>query len=132
MKLPRHYPVNSISSTHVCLKESRRSSRVSRQVCFCLYFNCVGNDSYLAHVAWLCCSLLYFLRKFDDEGWRVIEQLLSVISKVTDAEITELKTQLDAMCKPLPKKDADKDDGAEQLCDCTFTLVYVYRLQFGR
>jgi hypothetical protein len=64
------------------------------------------------------------IRKFDDEGWKEIKEHLSVISKVTDAEISELKTQLEAMCKPLPKKDADEDDGAEQLCDCTFTLAY--------
>ena len=67
---------------------------------------------------------LMSIRKLDDEGWKEIKQNQSVISKVTDIEITELKTQLEAMCTPLPKKDADEDDDAEQLLDCTLTLAY--------
>lgn len=82
-----------------------------------------GNDAYLSHVGSLCCSLMA-LRKFSDDHWKEIKQHLALISSVTDAEISKLKTDLEAMCKPLPKKDADDDDGAEQLCDCTFTLAY--------
>lgn len=63
------------------------------------------------------------IRKFDADGWKEIKNHLAVISAVTEAEIKELMTQLEAMCKPLPKKEDDDSEG-EQLCDCTFTLAY--------
>ncbi|KAJ3393680.1 translational elongation factor EF-1 alpha [Lobulomyces angularis] len=81
-------------------------------------------DTYLRSVASLCCSLMS-IRKFDEADWVEISEHLSVISKkVTPEAITKLKEECEAMCKPLPKKDDDADDGAEMLCDCTFTLAY--------
>lgn len=83
-----------------------------------------GNDVYLKHVAALCCSLMS-IRKFEDEHWVEIKEHLAVLdTKVDAAKIAELSKECEAMCKPLPKKDEDDDDAAEQLCDCTFTLAY--------
>ncbi len=65
------------------------------------------NDSYLSHVASLCVSLVN-IRKDDDGGWKEIKEHLTVISKVNNAETTELMTQLEAMCKPLPMNDPDE------------------------
>jgi hypothetical protein len=81
----------------------------SSQVCSCSLM-ILGNDSYLSHVAWLCVSLVN-IRKDDDGGWKEIKEHLSVISKVNFAEITELKTQLEAMSKPLPMNDPDENFG---------------------
>ncbi|KAJ3318655.1 translational elongation factor EF-1 alpha [Boothiomyces sp. JEL0866] len=83
-----------------------------------------GADSYLSHVANLCCSLMT-VRKFNKSHWKEIEEHLAVIDKQKAAAcIDKLKTECEAMAKPLPGKDEEDDDPALELCNCQFTLAY--------
>jgi elongation factor 3 len=82
------------------------------------------SDNFIAHVAHLCCSLMA-IRKFEEESWTEIEKLLAVLDAAkAKTTISELRKECEAMVKPLPIKDDDDDDTAEELCNCRFTLAY--------
>jgi elongation factor 3 len=86
-------------------------------------FNAPEADSYLSHVASLCCSLMA-VRKFDKGHWKEIEQHLAIVNKEKAAfQIDKIRAECEAMAKPLPSKDELEDDG-EDLCNCQFTLAY--------
>ena len=81
-------------------------------------------DVYLDHVASLACSLMS-IRKFGKESWKEIEEHLAVIDKSkASANIDAMRKECEAMAKPLPAKDEDSEDPAEELCNCQFTLAY--------
>jgi elongation factor 3 len=86
-------------------------------------FSATDAESYLSHVANLCCSLMA-VRGFDKKHWKEIEQHLAIINKEkAAASIDKLRQECEAMAKPLPSKDELEDDG-EDLCNCQFTLAY--------
>ena len=80
-------------------------------------------DEYLAHVAHLCCSLMH-VRKFDVRHWKEIQEHLAVVNEEqAKSSIAAIRSECEAMAKPLPGKD-DVDDDGEDLCNCDFTLAY--------
>jgi elongation factor 3 len=81
-------------------------------------------EDYLSHIAYLCCSLMA-IRKFGKPAWKEIETALGLVdaAKAT-ACIDKLRTECQAMSKPLPRKDEEIEDPALELCNCTFTLAY--------
>ena len=80
-------------------------------------------DAYLAHVAHLCCSLMH-VRKFDVRHWKEIQEHLAVVNaEQAKTHINAIRSECEAMAKPLPGKD-DVDDDGEDLCNCDFTLAY--------
>ena len=85
----------------------------------------VGKDceEYLSHVAHLCCSLMH-VRKFDVRHWKEIQEHLAVVDEeLAKKHISAIRSECEAMAKPLPGKDEADDDG-EDLCNCDFTLAY--------
>lgn len=81
-------------------------------------------ESYLNHVASICCSLMA-IRKFGKPAWKEVETALAAVNNVKAAEcIDKLRTECQAMSKPLPRKDEELEDPALELCNCTFTLAY--------
>ena len=83
-----------------------------------------GSEMYISSVASLCCSLMS-IRRFGKDTWKEVEDHLAVLDKAkAAANISKLREACAAMVKPLPAKDEDAEDPAEQLCDCAFTLAY--------
>jgi elongation factor 3 len=78
----------------------------------------------LAHIAHLSSSLMN-LAKFQNEWDEVAKYLSVVLSNAPKAETTtnELKVACKEMVKITILADED-DDGAEELCNCQFTLAY--------
>jgi elongation factor 3 len=79
----------------------------------------------LSYIADMCCSLMR-LHKFDSSEWEgEIAKYLAVITDANSAKTTveQLRAECREMVKVAPPKDED-DDGAEELCNCTFTLAY--------
>ena len=75
------------------------------------------------HIAHMACSLMS-IHKFDKNSWKEIQNALGLINKDRAAAcIDSVRTELQAMAKPLPPKD-EIDDPALELCSCTFTLAY--------
>ncbi|KAJ3411657.1 translational elongation factor EF-1 alpha [Chytridiales sp. JEL 0842] len=81
------------------------------------------DDIFLHHVGQICCSLMS-LRKFDADSWKEVTRFLSVIDPKAANDIDALRTECEAMVKPLPAQDEDDDDEGEELCNCVFTLAY--------
>jgi len=83
-----------------------------------------ANTLALEHIGHLCCSLMY-LRKFEADDWDEIKKYLAVLCGNDKAGTAtgQLRNDCKAMVKPLQPKDED-DDGAEELCNCQFTLAY--------
>jgi elongation factor 3 len=82
------------------------------------------SEKVIDHVANLCASLMT-IRKFGKESWKEIEEHLAVLDKEkAAANIEKIRKECEAMAKPLPPKEDAEDDGAEELCNCQFTLAY--------
>ncbi|KAI9357701.1 elongation factor EF-3 [Zopfochytrium polystomum] len=80
-------------------------------------------DVWFRHVGQLCCSLMT-LRKFDEDSWKEVEKFLLVVDHKATHSIESLRTECEAMVKPLPAENEEDDDEGEELCNCTFTLAY--------
>lgn len=82
-------------------------------------------DIFIDHIGHICCSLMA-IREFKVENWKEVQNLLSVldVKAASDANVDALRKECEAMVKPLPLKDDEDDDDAEELCNCTFTLAY--------
>lgn len=78
----------------------------------------------LAHIANLSCSLMNLV-KWGNEWDEVSKYLAVVLANATKAEaaVKDLKAACREMVKIAVLEDED-DDGAEILCNCTFTLAY--------
>jgi elongation factor 3 len=81
------------------------------------------DDIFLHHIAQIACSLMS-LRKFDEESWKEVLRFLKAVDAKADSYIDTLRTECEAMVKPLPVQDEEEDDDGEELCNCTFTLAY--------
>jgi len=87
--------------------------------------NDANDDLPLQHIANLCCSLMY-LKKYEREEWQsdISRYLAVLVGSEHATTITENMRQIcKEMAKVLPPKD-EEDDGAEELCNCQFTLAY--------
>ncbi|KAJ3156304.1 translational elongation factor EF-1 alpha [Irineochytrium annulatum] len=82
-----------------------------------------ADDIFLHHVGQICCSLMA-IRKFEPEAWKEVGRFLSVIDPKATKVIDALRTECEAMVKPLPAVDDDDDGEGEELCNCVFTLAY--------
>jgi len=79
----------------------------------------------IQHIANLCCSLMY-LKKYEREEWAAdISRYLAVLvgAERADTIVEAMRQTCKEMAKVLPPKD-EEDDGAEELCNCQFTLAY--------
>jgi len=84
-----------------------------------------ANTIPLSHIAGLCCSLMN-LARFQANDWLEITKYLSVVlSNATKAQqvVDTLRTECKEMVKAIVVID-DDGDGAEELCNCQFTLAY--------
>lgn len=80
-------------------------------------------DIFVNHIASLCCSLMS-LKKFDEESWAEIVNIMRVVVSDSAPDITKnLRVKCKEMMKSLPLH-TDDDDDAEELCNCQFTLAY--------
>jgi len=87
--------------------------------------NNAANTAALSHVAGMCCCLMD-LAKFTAADWTEITKYLAVIlSNATKAQSTvdALRVECKDMVKVVVPID-DDGDGAEELCNCQFTLAY--------
>jgi len=82
-------------------------------------------DVAYSHICHLCISLIS-IKKFESNDWEEISRYLSTAAGVENAEI--VTKDLIPFCKDLAKvvddEEAEDDDGAEELCNCQFTLAY--------
>jgi len=84
-----------------------------------------ANTVPLAHIAGIACSIMN-LAKWENSVWAEVTQYLSVVlSNATKAEeaVKTFKAECKEMVKTVVLPDED-DDGAEELCNCQFTLAY--------
>ncbi|KAJ3298192.1 translational elongation factor EF-1 alpha [Rhizoclosmatium sp. JEL0117] len=82
------------------------------------------DGTFIHHVGQVACSLMS-LRKFEAADWKEVEKFIAVLDAAKAASITDaLRTECEAMVKPLPSNDDEGDDDGEELCNCTFTLAY--------
>jgi len=84
-----------------------------------------ANTVALAHIAGMCCSLMD-LAKFTAAEWTEITKYLAVVlSNATKAQNTvdAFRIECKDMLKVVVPID-DDGDGAEELCNCQFTLAY--------
>ena len=79
----------------------------------------------LSHIASLACSLMH-LQKFQASEWQAdIARYLEVLAgaKVAKEATEKLRLECKELAKRVEPEDVD-DDGAEELCNCQFTLAY--------
>lgn len=79
----------------------------------------------LSHIAGLCCSLMC-LKKYDSNEWQ--QEVGKYIAVLVGAEkangiAEKMRVECKDMAKPIEIADPE-DDGAEELCNCQFTLAY--------
>jgi elongation factor 3 len=82
-------------------------------------------DTELSHIAGLCCSLMSLKKYQADEWQQEVGKYLAVLvgAEASKTATEKLRLACKEMAKPIELPDPD-DDGAEELCNCQFTLAY--------